>query len=214
MTDLAIIGAGDFGREVALLVHQINKVQPTWNLIGFYDDNLAKGSRVFNLPTLGGVMEIKNSIGKSSLVVGISNPQLKKSIVQKLVNLDLHFPSLIYPACELGDADNAIGKGCIITAGCILTVNITIGDFVIINLATTVGHDAHLGHFTSIMPHCSISGGAKIGSECYFGTGSTILQNLSIGDRSIVGAGAVVTKSFPANAKLIGIPAANRNETN
>jgi sugar O-acyltransferase (sialic acid O-acetyltransferase NeuD family) len=211
MKDLAIIGAGDFGREVALLVHQLNKAQPTWNLVGFYDDNLPKGSRVFKLPVLGGVGDIKND---PSLVVGISNPKVKKSIVEKLAGQGFDFPSLISPSCEVGDPDNFLGKGCIITAGCILTVNITIGDFVIINLATTVGHDAHIGDFTSIMPHCSISGGAKIGSECYFGTGSSILQNLSIGDGSIIGAGAVITKSFPANAKLIGLPAINKNETN
>ncbi len=211
MRDLAIIGAGDFGREVALLVTQINKAKPTWNLVGFYDDNLPKGSRVFKLPVLGGVGDIKND---PSLVIGISNPQVKKSIFEKLAGQELDFPSLISPACELGDADNSIGKGCIITAGCILTVNITIGDFVIINLATTIGHDAHIGEFTSIMPHCSISGRAKIGSECYFGTGSSILQNLSIGNGSIIGAGAVVTKSFPAKAKLIGIPAINKNDIN
>jgi sugar O-acyltransferase (sialic acid O-acetyltransferase NeuD family) len=214
MRDLAIIGAGDFGREVALLVHQINKAKPTWNLSGFYDDNLQKGSYVFKLPVLGGVTAIKNGDKKTSLVIGISNPQVKKSIVEKLAGQGFDFPSLISPSCEVGDADNSIGKGCIITAGCILTVNVTIGDFVIINLATTVGHDAHIGVFTSIMPHCSISGGAKIGSACYFGTGSSILQNLSIGNGSIIGAGAVVTKSFPANAKLIGIPAINKNETN
>lgn len=214
MRDLAIIGAGDFGREVALLVHQINKAKPTWNLVGFYDDNLQKGSHVFKLPVLGGISDIKNDPKKTHLVIGISNPRVKKLIIEKLTGQELDFPSLISPACELGDADNSIGKGCIITAGCILTVNVTIGDFAIINLATTIGHDAHIGDFTSIMPHCSISGGAKIGSECYFGTGSSILQNLSIGNGSIIGAGAVVTKTFPSNAKLIGIPAINKNETN
>ena len=38
MKDLYIIGAGGFGREVAWLVERINCVNPTWNLVGFIDD--------------------------------------------------------------------------------------------------------------------------------------------------------------------------------
>ncbi len=39
MKDIAIYGAGGFGREVACLIHIINKKTPQWNLIGFFDDD-------------------------------------------------------------------------------------------------------------------------------------------------------------------------------
>ena len=40
MKDIAIFGAGGFGREVACLIKRINKQQPnTWNFIGFFDDD-------------------------------------------------------------------------------------------------------------------------------------------------------------------------------
>lgn len=38
--DIAIFGAGGFGREVACLLRKINAVEPTWNFVGFYDDGL------------------------------------------------------------------------------------------------------------------------------------------------------------------------------
>ena len=38
MRDIAIYGAGGFGREIACLIKEINGVEPTWNLIGFFDD--------------------------------------------------------------------------------------------------------------------------------------------------------------------------------
>lgn len=212
MQDLAIIGAGDFGREVALLVKQINKVTPTWNLLGFYDDNLPKGTSIYQLPTLGKIAEANARTAPLALAVAIANPQVKKMIVEGLANPLLYFPNLVYPGCELGDEANVFGKGCIITCGCIFTVNITVGDFVIFNLGTTVGHDSKIGVYSSFMPNCNISGGAAIGAACYFGTGSTILQNLSVGNNSVVGAGAVVTKNAPPNAKLIGVPAKNKNE--
>ena len=39
MKDLIIFGASGFGREVAWAVERINKASPTWNLLGFMDDN-------------------------------------------------------------------------------------------------------------------------------------------------------------------------------
>jgi sugar O-acyltransferase (sialic acid O-acetyltransferase NeuD family) len=209
--DIAIIGAGDFGREVALLVKQINKVAPAWNLLGFYDDNIPKGTHVYNLLVLGKVAEVNACTEPLGIALGVADPHAKKAIVEALVNPLLHFPMLVYPKSELGDEANIFGKGCIITSGCAFAVNIAVGDFVLFNAAITVGHDAQIGAYSSFMPSCNISGRAAIGEACYFGTGSTILQNLSVGSNSIVGAGAVVTKNFPANSKLIGVPAINVN---
>jgi sugar O-acyltransferase (sialic acid O-acetyltransferase NeuD family) len=211
--DLAIVGAGDFGREIALLVKQINKVRPTWNLLGFYDDNIPTGELTYRLPMLGRVADVNKCTSAISLAVAIANPHVRKAIVDTLHNPLLNFPTLVYPQCELGDEENTFGKGCLITCGCIFTVNIEVGDFVIFNLGTTIGHDSTIGSFSSFMPNCNISGGATIGTACYFGTGSTILQNLTVGDNSIIGAGAVVTKNAGANAKLIGVPARNKNAT-
>ena len=39
MTDIIIIGAAGCGREVANWIEDINKVEPTWNILGFLDDN-------------------------------------------------------------------------------------------------------------------------------------------------------------------------------
>ena len=41
MKDIAFFGAGGFGREVACLIKRINEKEPTWNFIGFFDDNEA-----------------------------------------------------------------------------------------------------------------------------------------------------------------------------
>lgn len=48
----------------------------------------------------------------------------------------------------------------------------------------------------------------NIGAYCWLGAGSSVLPGVTLGDFTIVGAGAVVTKSFPAGCVLIaGNPA-------
>lgn len=39
------------------------------------------------------------------------------------------------------------------------------------------------------------------------GTGSIIIQGLTIGENSIIGAGAVVTTDVPKNCTAVGVPA-------
>jgi len=46
-----------------------------------------------------------------------------------------------------------------------------------------------------------------VGSNVWIGYGACVLRGVSIGDNSIVGTNAVVTKDVPANAVVAGIPA-------
>ena len=205
MKDLVIVGAGGFGRETALMVDQIR----SWNLLGFYDDRLESGSIIDGKPVLGNIALLNQTKHRLSVVIAIADPLTRQSLAVSLKNEKLSFPTLIHPSALKGPPENTLGQGCIITAGVILTTGVALGDFVIVNLATTIGHDVTIFEFTSIMPQCSISGNVKIGARCFIGSGARILQGLTVGNNSVVGAGAVLTRSFEANAKLVGVPAKN-----
>lgn len=79
--------------------------------------------------------------------------------------------------------------------------------FAIINLDTTVGHDAILDSFVTVYPGCNISGNVHIGQLCEIGTGTQVIQGLSIGDSTVVGADSVVIRDLPANCTAVGVPA-------
>ena len=54
------------------------------------------------------------------------------------------------------------------------------------------------------------SRGIVIGSNVWIAAGCRILDGIRIGDNSVIGAGAVVTKSLPGNVVAFGVPATVR----
>jgi sugar O-acyltransferase (sialic acid O-acetyltransferase NeuD family) len=208
MKDIAIFGVGGFGREVLALIKAINKVTPTWNIIGFFDDGHKKGEWVNGLPVLGKTDDLNKWEKPLNIAVSIGNPVVKKRIIDKITNPLVVYPTLIHPSVWIGDADFvSIGVGCIVCAGVLITTNVQIGDFVIFNLQCTVGHDSVIGNYAAFMPTVNISGEVAIGEGVYIGTGAKIINGLEIGPYTIVGAGAVVVKTLPAHCTAVGMPA-------
>lgn len=208
MKDIAIFGVGGFGREVLTLVHDINKVESTYNFIGFFDDGHERGEMVNGYPVLGKTEDLNRWPTELCLAIAIGNPQVKHQIIDRITNPKLSFPTLIHPAVIIGDQSFVkIGNGCVICAGCILTTNIKIGDFIILNLACTVGHDCVIGDYVSVMPSVNISGEVIMEEEVYVGTGAKLINQISVGRASKIGAGAVVINSLPENCTAVGVPA-------
>lgn len=49
--------------------------------------------------------------------------------------------------------------------------------------------------------------GVRIGRDCWIGGHATINPGVTLGDRVVVASGAVVTRSFPDNVLVAGVPA-------
>lgn len=208
MSKIAIFGVGGFGREVLTLIQDINRIEPTWDIIGFFDDGYPVGTEINGYKNLGGVKELNEWNEPIEVVIAIGTPRIKKAILNNITNPLVEYPTLIHPSVIIGDRNYVkIGKGCIICAANIITTNIVIGDFVILNLACTVGHDTVIKDYAAFMPTCNISGEVVIEQGVYCGTGVKIINQTSIGANTIVGAGAVVTKPLPEKCTAVGTPA-------
>lgn len=205
MKDIVIIGSGGFGREVAWLIEDINEQKEEWNLLGFVDDDSSKlGENINGYNVIGNVEWLKKQ--ELYVVNAIGDPRTKKGIIESLRNSKNTYPILIHPSV-INSSRNEIGEGTVICAGSILTVNVTVGNHVIINLDCTIGHDANIGDYSTILPSVNVSGFVKTEECVSVGTGSAIIQGVSIGRNTVVGAGAVIVKDLPANCTAVGSPA-------
>lgn len=205
MKDIVIIGAGGFAREVLQLIQDINAIEQEWRFLGFIDDNVSvQGTIVNGYPVLGTTEWLKDK--DVAVAIAIGNPKSKETIYNKIKDFGNSFPNLIHPNALIGDF-NQFGMGNIITAGSILTVNIELHNFIIININTTIGHDVVMEDYCTILPSVCVSGNVHLEKAVMMGTKSAIIQQLKIGAYSIIGAGATVTKDIPGNCTAVGTPA-------
>lgn len=208
MNNLIIIGASGFGREVAWLTERINQYTPTWNIVGFVDDNPATHGQTINgYPVLGG-HEILTQFPDAYLVCAIGSSNVRRILIEKIESIidSPKYATLIDPSAIVSPLVK-IGNGSIICAHTIITVNITIGKHVIFNLDCTVGHDSIIEDYVTVYPSVNISGNSYIQTGVELGTGSQIIQGKAIGKNAIIGAGAVVVKNIPENCTAVGCPA-------
>lgn len=117
------------------------------------------------------------------------------------------WPVLVHPSAQ-GDFETwSLGRGVLVCAGVVGTVNIALSDFAMVNINSTIGHEARIGVGSVVNPLVSISGGVVVGDRTLIGTGASILQYVSVGDDSIIGAGAVVVKDISSGTTAVGMPA-------
>lgn len=208
MKDIIIIGAGGVGREVAFIIEEINKETPTWNILGFIDDNKEIHGKVINgYSVLGDLSYLDNyekKEEKPKVIIAIANYNIKKNIVFKLSN-KFKFATIIHPEVSIHNTV-IIGNGSIIYKGVIVTTNITIGNHVIVSPKCGIGHDSIIKDYVSLLWNVNISGNDVIEEGVLIGSGATVIQGRKVGQAAVIGAGAVVVKDILSNTTNVGVP--------
>ena len=210
MKDIAIYGAGGFGREVACLIKRINDKTPTWNLIGFFDDDPSlKGKMISHFGPCLGDMDALNEYPKElSVTMALGNSVVVKKLVDSIHNENVFFPNLIDVTFFKVDPKTfSIGRGNIIQGLCSVSCDVSVGDFNVFNGSVDVGHDVTIGSYNTFMPAVRISGEVKIGECNFFGISSIVLQQIKIGNHVRVGAGSVLMTKPKDNTLYLGVPA-------
>ena len=203
-----ILGAGGFARETLWIFRDANEEKREWDVLGFIDENEEnRGNFLCDLPILGGFEWFENdSSHEVSAVCAVGSPRIKREMIKKARDLGVRFCTIIHPSVKKSQYVE-IGEGAIVAAGNILTTQIKIGNHVIINLDCTIGHDSTIEDYCTLAPGAHISGNVHLKKGVDFGTGAVIIQGMTVGAWSIIGASASVVRDIPSYVTVVGVPA-------
>ena len=207
--ELLIIGSAGLAKETAQLARQIDSLNKRWHRISYV---VEKACELGTVMPYGEVRYTDSQLAgidcPVDVAIGIGYPKSRRRIAQWLAaNPSFRFPNLVHPSVEIDSEHVAMGRGNMICKGVVLTCDIVIGNFNVLNWNVTVGHDTRIDSFCVVNPGSNVSGNVHIRDECFLGTGCQVLEGLAIEAATVVGAGAVVVHSIESPGTYVGIPA-------
>lgn len=193
MKEKVLIGAGSFAREVRAHMNNF-KMKCFVNQKYFQpnDDNIL-------------LMSEFDPLTMQALIV-VGDPNDRKAIFNKMP-IETEYFTFIHPSAQLLGDDIVTGIGTYISANCIITTNVHLGDHTQLNLSSTIGHDCVIGKFFTTAPGVNISGKCDFGERVYIGTNSSIKDKIHICDDVVIGLQAGVVKDINEPGVYVGCPA-------
>lgn len=204
MYNIIIVGAGGFGREVYLWAKDSFSLYK-YQIKGFLSnnksdlDNFDIKVRIIGDPDY---YEIKEN---DRFLFAIGEIDVKKHLVTKLKKKGAKFLTLIHPTAIVVDTAK-IGEGAIICPFCLVSDNVRLDDFVMMNAYSSCGHDARIGKYCILSSYTAIAGFAVLEDEVFLGLHATIIPGKRVGYKSKVSANSVVMRDVPPNKMVFGVP--------
>ncbi len=214
MQTFGIYSAGGFAREVrGSLVAALGMVEQGDFQVVFIDDDPSQIGGVIHGSKVVSYEQFKTMENKR-ISIAFAAPTLRKEKAKIAAQDGIDTFSITAPNHILGD-NVAIGRGAILASNSMITADAKIGDHFHCNIYSYVAHDCTVGDFVTFAPRVSLNGRVIVEDMVYIGSDATILPGkegapLVIGEGAVIGAGAVVTKSVPSGAVMVGNPARQR----
>lgn len=205
--DLIIIGGGEHARVVA---ESARSCPAQWHLVGFVDrEPCTRTAELLHVPQFLDDDEAMKLNPTASFILAIGRMDsnvLRRSIAARYDAAGARWATLIHAQSWVSPSAQ-LGEGAFVGAGAIVNTGAKLGAHTIVNTGAIVEHDVGLGDFVSVAPGVVIGGGTTVGDDAWLGLGCRVRDHIQIGRGTIIGMGAVVVKSLPAQVCAMGVPA-------
>lgn len=209
---LVLVGGGGHAKVVADAARSSG-----WAVVGFFDDGPADPPfplSVCGVPCLGPVPTDPNRMQHQALFIAVGNNAARNRLAQSIWpgSEGSHGPAapdhvtVIHSSAEVSPSAR-VSQGTLIGPRAVVNADAIIERDCIVNSGAIVEHDCRIGTAAHIAPGVVLGGAVHIGTLTLVGLGARVLPGVRIGNRCIIGAGAVVTADVPDGTTTVGVPA-------
>lgn len=190
MEDIVLVGFGGHAKSVADCVERQNE----YNIVG-YTDRQDNHSNYKYLGTDDSLEELFNlGIKNAVICIGfLGKGDIREKLYCRLKEIGFNLPPVIDPTAIVANSA-IIREGTFIGKNAIINAEATLGCCCIINTGAVVEHECVVEDFSHIAVSSILCGQVRVGKACLIGANATIIQCITIPDKTIISAGEVVRK--------------------
>lgn len=206
MKNILIYGASGHAKMIIDIIHKTKN----HNIIGFIDSYKPINEIISGYKILGNLDQLPSLIQElniEGIVIAVGDNYDRQAAYHKIkkINPQLKFPSIIHPSAIIA-TDVIIEEGTVIMANAIINSSSKVGKLCILNTASSLGHDSVMADFSSLASGVTVAGNVQIGSGSAICLGASIIQNVVIGNNTVIGAASLVLKSIGNLKQAFGSP--------
>jgi len=206
MNKAVIIGAGTHGQIYASYLKEAGV-----DIVGFIDDaDSFHNKQVIGIEVLGKYEDLFSKKLKTHITdvyCPIGDNLIRQHYLSSLKKEGYNTPSFIHRTVCVGP-DVTLGEAHYMLPGNFIMPHTKIGDYFMVNMATTIGHHVTIKNGVFMSSGINIGASLEIDDMAYFGIGSTVKTGVKrIGTETLIGAGSVVFKDVQDYAVMVGNPA-------
>jgi sugar O-acyltransferase (sialic acid O-acetyltransferase NeuD family) len=176
------------------------------NIVG-YSDKEETNLNPYNLTYLGFEADA-DFMGWSKeipFVIGIGDNNLRQKISNLIEKKGKVIQTIIDKTAVISK-NVSIGAGTFINRNVIVNSLAKIGKNVILNTGCIIEHECILHDVVHIAPGAVLAGNVTIGERSFVGANSVVIQGVNIGKDVTIGAGSVIINDIPDGKKVVGNP--------
>ena len=203
---VAIAGAGGYGRVLA----EYLRVHPDWDPCTFLDDDPSLiGKHLDGIPVAGRSDDFKvlEARGIRSVLAPIGSNRSRHRVLAGAHAAGLELPCFVHDTASLPPSVD-LDRGVIVLDGACFMPFASAEEFSIVSMGSNIAHHTTLGRASFVSTGVNIGAHIALGEGVFVGIGATIMTGVeTIGEWSVIGAGAVVIQDVEPNTVVAGVPA-------